>query len=347
MQQLFDQTDSMDVVREAPDVYVPAEKPKPQKWLKCPQRADEIRALCRPDGAKHLLYGTLPHFSIYGLAIYLQLTVNAPWANLLLSVLLGWQLYVLFVLHHDCMHGSAFREDFLNRLMGRLYALTFTMTFSVNRQTHMRHHAYISDPERDPDEYYFSGELWQIGPRIWRYYEWYTRIALTRYGKRVRDTVLVEQGINFALWAVIHVVLFQMGLGIKVLYIFWLPMVVVAFIINPITRGYEHAPITLYPKEDPRRRDMSRNSITVANPWLGWLCANITYHVEHHAYPRCPFFNLQKLHRIFQEEKMQYLVAPYPLYRVWKGKRMIEGMTCNALPHQESALPEFGVGEPR
>jgi fatty acid desaturase len=63
---------------------------------------------------------------------------------------------------------------------------------------------------------------------------------------------------------------------------------------------------------------------------FGWLCANITFHVEHHAYPRCPFYNLQKLHRIFQEEGLQYLVAPYPLYRVWKGKDMLRGMTCNA-----------------
>lgn len=345
MQQLFEQVTPMDVVQEAPDVYVPTEPPKPQKWLKCQARAKEIRALCQPDGAKHLLYGTLPHFSLYGLAIYLQLTIDILWANLLLSVLLGWQLYVLFVLHHDCMHGSAFRSDFLNRLMGRMYALTFTMTFSVNRQTHMRHHAYISDPERDPDEYYFSGELWQIGPRIWRYYEWYTRIALTRYGKKIRNIVLTEQALNVAFWAAVHVALFQAGAGIKALYLFWLPMVVVAGIINPITRGYEHAPITLYPKGDPRRLDMSRNSITIANPFLGWLCANITYHVEHHAYPRCPFFNLQKLHRIFQEEKLQYLVAPFPLYRVWKGKRMLEGMTCNALPLEPAQPPELGVGE--
>ncbi len=166
MRQLFEEATSMDVVQEEPDVYAPPQKPQPQKWLKCPQRAKDIRDLCQPDGAKHLLYGTLPHFSVYFAAIYLQLTTDTLWANLLLSVLLGWQLYALFVLHHDCMHGAAFQRDFLNRLMGRIYALTFTMTFTVNRETHMRHHAYISDPERDPDEYYFSGKLSQIWLRV-------------------------------------------------------------------------------------------------------------------------------------------------------------------------------------
>lgn len=338
MRQLSEELNPIDVVQDAPDVYTPSEKPKSQKWLKCPGRAAEIRMLCQPDGVKHVLYGTLPHFSIYGLAIYLQLATDNLWQNLLLSVLQGWELYVLFVLHHDCMHGSAFRNDFLNRLLGRIYAITFTMTFTVNRETHMRHHAYIADPERDPDEYYFSGSLWQIFPRIWRYYEWYTRIALTRYGRDVRGTVLREQAFNLGIWAAAHVALWQMGEGFKIVYLFWLPLAVVALVINPLTRGYEHSPITLYPKDDPRRRDMSQNSITIANPWLGWTCANITYHVEHHAYPRCPFFNLQKLHRIFQEEKMQYLVAPFPLYRLWKGKAMLDGMTCNSDSRQESGL---------
>ncbi|AGC43221.1 fatty acid desaturase [Myxococcus stipitatus DSM 14675] len=321
--------ETMDVVQDAKDASVAKKRPEPQKWLLCPQRDADIKALCRPNGVKHLLFAS-PFILTYAAAMYGQFALDNVWANVALSVLLGHCLYTLFVLHHDCMHGTGFRNDFFNRLMGRLYATTFTMTFTVNRETHMRHHSHIADPERDPDEYYFAAELKDIWLRLWRYYQWYTTIALTRYGLRVRATVVTEQVINLAIWAAIHVVLIQMGLAMKLLYIFWLPLAVVVLIINPITRGYEHAPITLYPRGDSRRRDMSKNSITVANPMLGWLCANITYHVEHHSYPRCPFYNLQKLYKIFQEEKLQYLTAPYPLYRVWKGQKMLEGMTCNA-----------------
>lgn len=319
---------ALDLVDEDPDVFVPRHKAKPQAWLRCPQRAQDIESLCRPDGLKHLLYAS-PYVGLYVLGIGLQFVVESWWAHLALSVLIGNQLYLLFILHHDCMHGTAFRNDTCNRLAGRLYALTFLMTFTVNRETHMRHHAYISDPERDPDEYYFSGSLRQIWLRLWRYVEWYTRIALTRYGRRVRNTVLIEQGLNLCVWAVLHLILFATGFGHLVLWIFWIPLAIVALVINPITRGYEHSPITLYPPDDPRRRDMSQNSITIANRWLGHLWGNITYHVEHHACMRCPAYNLQKLHRIFQEEGLQYLTAPYPLYRVWKGRRMLEGLTCN------------------
>ena len=43
----------------------------------------------------------------------------------------------------------------------------------------------------------------------------------------------------------------------KALYITWLPLVVAAFVINPITRGYEHSPLTQFDDEDDRKVDMS------------------------------------------------------------------------------------------
>lgn len=321
-------------IDEDADVFVPKNKPQPQKWLRCPQRAEDIKQLCQANGVKHMLYAA-PHIALYIFGVTMQFFVDSVWAHVALSVLIGNQLYLLFILHHDCMHGTAFKNDFFNRLAGRLYATTFVMTFTVNRQTHMRHHAYITDPERDPDAYYFSGTVKQIWPRIWRYIEWYTVIALTRYGRKVRNIVLAEQALNVSIWTAIHLALFATDQAILAVYIFWLPMAVVALVINPITRGYEHAPITLFPKGDPRRLDMSRNAITIANRWLGYLWGNITYHVEHHAYIRCPAYNLQKLHAIFQEEKMQYLTAPYPLYKIWKGERMIDDLICNA-PGKES-----------
>jgi len=320
-----------DIVQVDADVYKPVSKPKPQRWLLCRQRSEDIKALCRIDGKRHLAYAA-PFVLAYVGAVAAQFLVDTLWVNLLLSATIGHLLYCLFVLHHDCMHGAGFRDDRYNRWMGRFYALSFTMTFTTNRETHARHHSHIADPERDPDEYYFAAGLQHIWPRLWRYYEWYTRIAVTKYGTRVRSIVLAEQVTNVLIWLAAHVLAFRLGVGVKMLYVFWLPMAFVALVINPITRGYEHAPITLYPPGDPRRRDMTKNAITVTNPVLGWLCANITFHVEHHAYPRCPFYNLQKLHRIFQAEGLQYLVAPFPLYRVWKGRAMLKGMTSNASP---------------
>ena len=241
-----------DMVTVGKDAVVANRKPKPQKWLLCPQRAEDIKALCKVRGERHLLFAS-PYIVAYFAAIALQLATDTLWANLLLSAVLGHLLYCLFVLHHDCMHRTAFQDDRFNRMMGRFYALAFTMTFTTNRETHARHHAHIADPDRDPDEYYFAAELKDIWLRIWRYYEWYTRISLTKYGTRVRWTVLAEQVTNVAVWLLVHAVLISQGMAVKALFIFWLPIAFVALVINPITRGYEHAPITLYPPNDPRK----------------------------------------------------------------------------------------------
>jgi beta-carotene hydroxylase len=321
--------EELNTVQLVADACVAKARPKPQKWLRCPPRDQDIKRLCRPSGTKFLLYGS-PYILGYILCFYLQLMVDHVWVNLALSAGLGWGLYVLILLDHDCMHGTAFRNDFFNRLFGRIFALPFTESFTANRETHIRHHSNFADPERDPDEYYFAGKLSQVWMRLWRYYEWYTRHVLTQYGWRVRKIMLIEQGISVGLWAALHVVLFSMGMGIKILYLCWLPVAVTHFIINPITRGYSHSTTTLFPPGDPRRRDMTKNTVTVTNPVFGWLTVNVTYHVEHHSYPRCPFYNLRKLHKIFQEERLQYLTAPLPLFWIWKGPKMIERMTCNA-----------------
>jgi fatty acid desaturase len=299
-----------------------------QKWLKCESRHEEVLKMCVPNGWLHLIYA-LPYILSYCIFFYLLLVTQNNVINVFYSLGLGIGIYCLFVLHHDCMHGSAIKNKKINTLVGRLYALVFIMAFTTSKETHKRHHAYISDPERDPDEYYFSGTLKQIWLRIWRYIEWYTVISLTRYGSTVKYTVLVEYFVNISLWTGIHFYLYQAGMLDKAIFLFWLPMAFVVLIVNPITRGYEHAPLTIYEKSDPAKLDMSKNTVTVDNKFLALLSANIVYHTEHHAYPRMPFYNLPKLRKIFKEEKMEYLVAPYPLYKIFKGNAFVTYLSSN------------------
>src|SRR4051812_41317270 len=120
MENLIERMTTLDVVKDAPDVYVPQQRSQPQKWLICPQRREEIQRLCRTDGFKHMVFAA-PYILLYAVAVSLQLVVDNVWGNIALSFLIANQLYLMFILHHDCMHGTAFRNDFFNRLMGRLY----------------------------------------------------------------------------------------------------------------------------------------------------------------------------------------------------------------------------------
>jgi fatty acid desaturase len=64
--------------------------------------------------------------------------------------------------------------------------------------------------------------------------------------------------------------------------------------------------------------------VTVTNYLLGLFWANITYHVEHHSYPRCPFYRLPRLHALLHNRADNpYLLSPYTLYAVASGPEMV------------------------
>jgi fatty acid desaturase len=90
------------------------------------------------------------------------------------------------------------------------------------------------------------------------------------------------------------------------------PMLTLALIVNPMSRGFEHYPMSVLAADDPRRFDLRFNTVTVTHRLIGLTWANINYHVEHHLYPRVPFFNLPALHRLLN--KAPYLQRVYPLH---------------------------------
>ena len=67
-----------------------------------------------------------------------------------------------------------------------------------------------------------------------------------------------------------------------------------------------------------------RTPCTVTNRLLGLFWANITYHVEHHSYPRVPFYRLPRLHALLHSRPdMPYLLSPYTMYGVASGMEMV------------------------
>jgi fatty acid desaturase len=65
---------------------------------------------------------------------------------------------------------------------------------------------------------------------------------------------------------------------------------------------------------DRRRRDLRFNTVTVTSRVLGVLWANITYHVEHHLYPRVPCHRLEVLHGLLRDR--DYVMSPFVLHRL-------------------------------
>jgi fatty acid desaturase len=107
---------------------------------------------------------------------------------------------------------------------------------------------------------------------------------------------------------------------------------------------YEHLPLAHYRPGDSRRFDVARNTVTVTSRLLGLFWANITYHVEHHSYPRVPFYRLARVHALLHARAdTPYLLSPYTLFGVSKGTRAVDMMAARGLAADAKRDGRIGI----
>jgi len=72
----------------------------------------------------------------------------AYWVSLLLALPTAGFLVRLFVIQHDCGHGSFFRSRWANDMLGRAISVLTLTPYSYWRRTHAIHHASVGDLDR-------------------------------------------------------------------------------------------------------------------------------------------------------------------------------------------------------
>ncbi|MDH5642690.1 MAG: fatty acid desaturase [Gemmatimonadota bacterium] len=88
----------------------------------------------------------VPYLALWGL-MYLSLVVGY-WLTLLLAIPTGFFLVRLFVLQHDCGHGSFFKSNKINDTVGFFLGVLTLMPYAYWRKTHAIHHATSGDLDR-------------------------------------------------------------------------------------------------------------------------------------------------------------------------------------------------------
>src|ERR1700724_3740272 len=79
--------------------------------------------------------------------MYLCLTVSL-WIALPLSVLAAGFLVRIFIIQHDCGHGSFFKSRWANDLVGSLCSLLTLTPYAFWRRQHARHHGSWNNLDR-------------------------------------------------------------------------------------------------------------------------------------------------------------------------------------------------------
>ncbi len=300
-----------------------------------------LEKLKHPNGGAFTLWVVF-HLSVWGLGVLAVLLLHdTPWV-VVCSLVLGNQLHAITILQHDCGHGSAYRHPAANLWVGRLLAWFIFMPFTTFTYLHKRHHAFLGQPDKDPDEWFYAGGVRWLFIREMLFLPRFVYESLgARLPERLRQQVRHELAFNSLSWLVLLSVSIYTDLIGWFVMAFLLPMVLLACVINPLSRGYEHFPLAEMAGSDASdagRFDLRTNTVTITSPLLGFLWANITYHVEHHVYPNVPFYRLPRLHSLMRHK--HYYQERYPLYRLLKTNHREPDRTASAVPAPFALSPQ-------
>ncbi len=248
------------------------------------------------------------YFGTLGLALFTDPPLPVLAGLIVVNALSGVRLYVL---QHDCGHGSLFEGRWMNDLAG--YGLsTFTLTpYRTMQYNHNRHHAHIGDLDHRETGEVFTMTLreWEAaGPWQRLQYRLYRNPALMlplgglltyviRYRWPKNAGSVGWQGVmaqNAALVAFIAAI--WLVDGPRGLLIYGLT-VLVAGTVGVFSVYLQHNFAETYwdrrPDYNLREAAFHGSSIVTLGWWYDLATANISYHALHHFNPRIPSYRLR------------------------------------------------------
>ena len=304
--------------RIAPEVWkaMVAEYQKPSAWRAAWQIANSVG----------------PYLLLWYL-MYLSVSVSW-WLTIPLAVLAGGFLVRVFIIFHDCGHGSFFKSRRANDVVGILTgALTFT-PYHQWRWEHAVHHASAGHLERRG-----MGDVWTMTVREyleasrWKRFAYklsrnpvvlfglapvFLFVVLQRFptagaDRRERRSVY---WMNLAL--VVMAAAFSWAFGFTTYVLIQLTILLVSGAAGVwlfyVQHQFEDAYWERGEHWDYTAAALQGSSFYKLPTVLQWFSGNIGFHHIHHLSPRIPNYNLERCHRastLFQSVKPLTLFASF------------------------------------
>ena len=258
----------------------------------------------------------VPYLALWAAMIYTVQQRYPYWVTLLLAALAGSVLVRVFILFHDCCHGSFFASRRANTILGYVTGiLTFT-AFEDWRHAHNRHHATAGDLDRRGvgdvwtmtiEEYLSAPPCRRLAYRFYRHplillgagsallFLVIRRFSSKGAGWRERRSVYCT---NLALLFVLGIATWTIGLQTYLLI--QTPIILIAGSLGLwlfyIQHQFEDVYWIRHESWDPLRVALEGSSYFKLPRILQWLTGNIGFHHIHHVRPNIPNYNLQRCH---------------------------------------------------
>jgi acyl-lipid omega-6 desaturase (Delta-12 desaturase) len=324
------------------DSVAPPEKPRADT-----KRWKEIVLKYQEPSLGRAVWQMVNTFGSYALLwhlMYLSLGVSW-WLTVPLAVLAGGILIRVFIIFHDCGHGSYFKSRTANDVVGFLSGLlTFTPYYHW-RWEHAIHHATAGDLDRRS-----VGDIWTMTVQEyleasrWKRFSYrLARNPFVLFGLAPLFLFLVLQRFPSARanareresvwWMNLAILLLAAGLG----WIFGLiPYLVIQLTAMMVAGGVgvwmfyvQHQFEDVYWERgenwDFTAAALQGSSFYKLPRILQWFSGNIGFHHIHHLSPRIPNYNLQRCHEadpLFQRVKPITLTSSLKSFnlRLWDEK---------------------------
>lgn len=294
-----------------------------------------------------IINSAVPFFALWVL-MYFSLGVSY-WLTLALAVLAGGFMVRLFIIFHDCGHGSFFKSQKLNDLVGFFTGvLTFTPYYEW-KHNHAIHHATAGNLDKRgvgdvltlTVEEYMALPWWKkVGYRIMRnplilftvgsfiVFAFTHRFWGPGAGKRERSSVIWT---NLALVAIFAPLMFW--LGWREVLLVQLPILFIASSAGVwlfyVQHNFEGTYWERKENWDFLKAGLEGSSFYKLPAVLNWFTGNIGFHHIHHLAPKIPNYKLPKVYKenpIFQVEPLTIPKSLRSLgFRLWdeREKRMV------------------------
>jgi omega-6 fatty acid desaturase (delta-12 desaturase) len=234
-----------------------------------------------------------------------------------LSFLAAGFLVRMFIIFHDCGHGSFFRSAKANRIVGTILGSLVFTPYDYWHMEHSIHHRTVGnlDKRGNGDVWTLTAEeyaglsrwnrfvyrlyrhpvlLFGIGPFI-LFVIWF-RIPRRDMGKPGRRSVYVTDLILLLLCSALI-----LAMGWKAFLMIQLPVIYIATVAGVwlfyLQHQFEEVIWTRQEQWDYKKIAMKGSSFLKFPRLLQWFSGNIGYHHIHHLSPKIPNYNLERCHK--------------------------------------------------
>jgi omega-6 fatty acid desaturase (delta-12 desaturase) len=255
----------------------------------------------------------IPYGLLWVLMLYTLHQGYSYWITLALAIVAGGILVRIFILFHDCCHGSFFALRRANAILGYISGiLTFT-PFEDWRYAHSVHHATAGDLDRrglgdiwtmTTEEYRAAPPRKRLAYRLYRnpfilfvpgpalLFLYFQRFSSKGARKSERNSVVFT---NLSLLAV--AVVASLTIGLENYLLIQLPVILIAGTLGLwlffVQHQFEGVYWARHESWDPIRVALEGSSYYKLPKFLQWFTGNIGLHHIHHIRPNIPNYNLQ------------------------------------------------------